>query len=649
MPAALRAVRSIRPGRWLLDGAGSLYPKAVTIRGKIFLAFCALAAITAVLGISSIRSVVESGRLVAEIYDKPLMAISYARYALSQFTEMELLLAQWEAAHDPTLKHKLELRSSKLAASIFENIHVAKERALSPEAANAATDAASAVAAWEAARRKALATGGDRTTLYKSAITVKAMFDHLVERTTLDGFRHRERALQSINDYRLFSVSATVGALLLAVVVTILLARQMIRPIAVASHAASRIAEGELEVEIGSSGNDELGRLLGSMALMRDNIRTMMQREIEARRSAQVRLINAIERSDQGVILTDRDHRMLIWNSQISNFFHEIIDAFVVGACLPLPIELALTDTDGEIRTANGQWLRLSRSPTDDDGFVIVCSDITVLKEREASLRIAKDQAEAASQSKSEFLTHMSHELRTPLNAILGFSEVIRDSMVGPLSKRYRDYARDIYSAGSHLLSLINDLLDLSKIEVGRMELDESEVDVEKVMSDCHQLVAERAQRAGLSISIAVEPNLPLLRADARRINQVVLNLLSNAIKFTPAGGTIAMSAGCTDHGDVAIAIADTGIGMRPEDVPIALEAFRQIDRAMNRRYEGTGLGLPMVQQLVQLHGGSISIDTSVGKGTTVRVFLPKERCIELAEPERLPAPTTPDEKRMAT
>ncbi len=636
MAAALRAVRTLRPGRRLLEAAVRLFPKAVTIRGKIFLAFCALAAITALLGISSIKSVVESGRLVAEIYDKPLMAISYARYALSQFTEMELLLAQWEAAHDAALKHKLELRSSRLATAIFENINVARERGLSPAAMKAAVDAASAVAAWETARRETLASGGDRKALYASATRVKALFDHLVERTTLDGFRHRERALQSINDYRLLSVTATVGALLLAVVVTILLARQMIRPIAVASHAASRIAEGELEVEIGSSGNDELGRLLGSMALMRDNIRAMMQREIEARRSAQVRLVNAIERSDQGVILTDRDHRMLIWNSQVTNFFGDIIDAFVVGARLPAPIEAALSDAEGEIRTANGQWLRLSRSPTDDDGFVIICSDITVLKDRETSLRIAKEQAEAASQSKSEFLTHMSHELRTPLNAILGFSEVIRDSMMGPLPERYQGYARDIFSAGSHLLSLINDLLDLSKIEVGRMDLDESNVDVEKVMADCHQLVAERAQRAGLSISIAVEPDLPLLRADARRINQVVLNLLSNAIKFTPPGGTIAMSAGSTNYGDVAIAIADTGIGMRPEDVPIALEAFRQIDRAMNRRYEGTGLGLPMVQQLVQLHGGSISIETSVGMGTTVRVFLPKERRIEPAERERL-------------
>jgi signal transduction histidine kinase/HAMP domain-containing protein len=611
--------------------AGRLRARATTIRGKILFAFCALAAITAVLGNYAVNNVVDAGRLVVETYDKPLMSISYARLALSSFTAMELALTQRQMASDPIRRAALDNRIVELSRSLAEDLSVAEERSTSSRAVDAARATRGAVAKWNALRERLLS--GDKeevdySSLERCATAVVDSLDNLVELTAEDGFRGRQKALLSIESYRQFTTAATIVAVLLSIAIAILLARRMVRPIAAASNAARRIAEGELDVEIGSAPNDELGRLLGSMAVMRDNIRRMMEREVSARLSAQARLVNAIESSDEGVILLDSENRILLSNSQVIAFFPDLAEHFSTGMPLPARLEGALATPTGEIRLYDSRWLRLSNSTTTDGGFVIIASDITLLKERETVLREAKEQAESASRSKSEFLANMSHELRTPLNAVLGFSEIIRDAIMGPVDARYQEYANDIYTAGRHLLSLINDVLDLSKIEVGRLELQEENVDIAEVVATCNRIIEGRAKEAELVVAVNIAPELPLVRADERRLKQIVLNLLSNAVKFTPAGGQIVITAGMLHSGEPIIAVSDTGIGMRGEDVTLALEPFRQIDGALNRRYEGTGLGLPLVQRLVQLHGGTLSIKTAPGAGTTITLRLPADRCI---------------------
>jgi len=622
---------AIRLQKPVAVAAGRLRARATTIRGKILFAFCALAAITGVLGNYAVNSVVDAGRLVVETYDKPLMSISYARLALSSFTAMELALTQRQMANDPVRRAALDNRIVELSRSLAEDLSVAEERSTSPRAVDAARATRSAVAKWNALRERLLS--GDKeevdySSLERCAAAVVDSLDNLVELTAEDGFRGRQKALLSIESYRQFTTAATIVALLLSIAIAILLARRMVHPIAAASNAAKRIAEGELDVEIGSAPNDELGRLLGSMAVMRDNIRRMMEREVSARLSAQTRLVNAIESSDEGVILLDSENRILLSNSQVIAFFPDLAEHFSTGMPLPARLEGALATPTGEIRLFDSRWLRLSRSTTTDGGFVIIASDITLLKERETVLREAKEQAESASRSKSEFLANMSHELRTPLNAVLGFSEIIRDAIMGPVDARYQEYANDIYTAGRHLLSLINDVLDLSKIEVGRLELQEEDVDIAEVVATCNRIIEGRAKEAELVVAVNISPELPLVRADERRLKQIVLNLLSNAVKFTPAGGRIVITAGMLHSGEPIIAVSDTGIGMRGEDVTLALEPFRQIDGALNRRYEGTGLGLPLVQRLVQLHGGTLSIKTAPGAGTTITLRLPADRCI---------------------
>ena len=231
-------------------------------------------------------------------------------------------------------------------------------------------------------------------------------------------------------------------------------------------------------------------------------------------------------------------------------------------------------------------------------------------------------QLEIANQHKSEFLANMSHELRTPLNAIIGFSEVLVERMFGELNDKQDDYLKDIHSSGKHLLSLINDILDLSKIEAGRMELDVEAFDVPAALANAMTLVRERAQRHGIALGLQVAPDVGELRADERKFKQILLNLLSNAVKFTPDGGKVDVRAGLRD-GVLEVAVADTGIGIAAEDQAAVFDEFRQVGRHYTNKHEGTGLGLALTKRFVELHGGTLRLDSEPGQGSTFSFTLP--------------------------
>ncbi len=238
----------------------------------------------------------------------------------------------------------------------------------------------------------------------------------------------------------------------------------------------------------------------------------------------------------------------------------------------------------------------------------------------------AKRRAEEANQAKSAFLANMSHELRTPLNAILGFSEIIRDKLLGQDADRYATYAADIHRSGSHLLSIVNDILDVTRIEAGKLELREERVRLSAILHRCLATVEQQAAAGGVHLASPEQDQGVSIYGDKHKLKQIVINLLSNAIKFTSPGGRIDISAAAGRDGGLSLAIRDTGIGMTGEEIRQALELFRQVDNGLARRFEGAGLGLPLAVSLTELHGGTLDIESTPGTGTTVTVHFPAER-----------------------
>ena len=309
-----------------------------------------------------------------------------------------------------------------------------------------------------------------------------------------------------------------------------------------------------------------------------------------------------------------------------------------------LEVERALQDyrilpATNEISLYNGNWLQVTRHPTADGGVVVTCTDITALKEREADLRRAslqavhaKEAAEDASRSKSHFLANMSHELRTPLNAVIGFSEIIKGAMLGDDSiEPYRGYAQDIYVSGKHLLDLINDILDMSKIEAGKLELAEESIDITVAINASMRLLQERAHQNRITISSEVATDLPRLKADLRKVKQITINLLSNAVKFTPEEGRVTASAFVDCDGSMVLRITDTGIGIDEKDIAKVLSPFGQAEAGFDRQYEGTGLGLSLTKALTELHGGQLVIESKTEgpeTGTSVSAIFPANRVV---------------------
>jgi signal transduction histidine kinase len=248
----------------------------------------------------------------------------------------------------------------------------------------------------------------------------------------------------------------------------------------------------------------------------------------------------------------------------------------------------------------------------------------TELKERNQEVEQKSRELASASQHKSEFLANMSHELRTPLNAIIGFSEVLSERMFGELNEKQEEYLKDIYASGTHLLSLINDILDLSKIEAGRMELELTDFHLPTAIDNALILVRERAGRRGIALEHSVDERLGEIRGDERKIKQVLLNLLSNALKFTPEGGRVDVRAAMVD-GMAEISVTDTGVGIAPEDQEAVFEEFRQVGTA-DKKAEGTGLGLTLCRKFVELHGGRIWVKSQVGAGSTFTFTIPVRR-----------------------
>ena len=364
---------------------------------------------------------------------------------------------------------------------------------------------------------------------------------------------------------------------------------------------------------------------------------------------ARARLAEAIESISQGFTYHDADGRLALCNTRFREMFPAIADLAVPGTTFEeivragverrglaiaedeiedrvqaLLAEWRKPQCEFELHLADGRWFKVSGRRTADGGTVGVRTDITELKSRESALQAAKEIAETANDSKGAFLANMSHELRTPLNAIIGFAEIMAGGMFGPLGDdRYVGYTEDIGESARHLLAIINDILDVSKAEAGKLELQSEEVDVGRAINSAMRLVTTRARAADIALRTDFDASLPNLYADERKLKQILLNLLTNAIKFTPEGGTVEVSSRSDADGSLVIAVKDSGIGMSAEDIPKALAPFGQVDGRLSRKYEGTGLGLPLTKALIELHDGVMTLRSEPGNGTEVEIRFP--------------------------
>ena len=250
------------------------------------------------------------------------------------------------------------------------------------------------------------------------------------------------------------------------------------------------------------------------------------------------------------------------------------------------------------------------------------------LRRSQAAVIAAREKAEVANRAKTEFLANMSHELRTPLNAVIGFSTLMHDRAWGPLHDKYSEYAELMCQAGTHLLTIVNDILDIARAEAGKLQLNEDDIDLAHLVVQTSRFIHDQAVKSGIEFHTKAAGDLPRFRGDAVKLRQILLNLLGNAVKFTPAGGQVILSVDRSVNGGVLIDVSDTGIGIPEEKMELALSPFGQIDSKLSRKFEGTGLGLPLTKRLVELHGGTMKIVSEVAEGTTVSVLLPASRVV---------------------
>jgi len=396
-----------------------------------------------------------------------------------------------------------------------------------------------------------------------------------------------------------------------------------------------------------------------SIAFVRD-ISEWKYAEAQAEQ-ARKRLQEAIECISEGFALYDADDRLVLCNSKFRDGLQGVDEVLTPGwrfedalrVIAQLRVHNGLLSAEEpeawlarrlerhrnpagafEEQLLDASYVMVSERRTHDGGIVGVYTDITEMKRREARLEAATREAEAANKSKSEFLANMSHELRTPLNAIIGFSEIIGGEAMGPVgTPQYKEYAGDITESGKHLLGIVNDILDVSRIEAGEYKLSEEPIEICEVIRSSLRLVRLRAAEARHELEAEIPEERLVVLADERALKQVMINLLGNAIKFTPEGGRIVVSLRHRPGEGLSIAVQDNGIGIAADDIPKALAFFGQVDSKLAREYEGTGLGLPLARNLVELQGGSFALESAVGIGTTVTVTFPPERVLEAGRP----------------
>ncbi len=500
----------------------------------------------------------------------------------------------------------------------------------------------------------------------QTQVHIKAVDERLaalVDRLEADSVRRGDAALQSAHDISEALMVVALLAVIVGGVVTLIVLRSITVPLGRLVGAITAISGGNLDVEIPPSGRDEIGVMARTLRLFRDSLverdRLSAERERaeQALRQAQTQLTEAIEAISEAFALFDPEDRLVICNQTYREMYAEFDVDVEVGTPFETIIQRTVArdiiyDAQGnpdawlaqrlerhrnpsgpfEQQRADGRWLKISERKTQEGGIVGVFTDITELKQRTGqleqaveSLAVARDQAAQATQAKSQFLANMSHELRTPLNAIIGITEMLQEDAEDLGQDDFVEPLQRVFRAGNHLLHLINEVLDLSKIEAGKLELYLEEIDLAALLEESVLTTRPLAEKNENQITLRCADDLGKVRTDLTRLRQIVLNLLSNGSKFTKNGEVTLEAKRLVEAGGdwITLSVADTGIGMTPDQTERLFQDFSQADSSTTRRYGGTGLGLAICRRLCVIMGGRIDVDSTPNVGTTFTVKLP--------------------------
>lgn len=615
----------------------------ISVRAKLFFGFCAMAVLIGLLGGYAYFSIQSAGHVVKDTFDKPLMAINYARSASQVFGQMELEL-QHQLTRLQTSEQGAEINiefdaMQDLLDTLKSDLSVAQERSIAERAQSFFSDVNTHVDQWSAL---VFMTESYNSATFMSKIEelsteIETNLDIIVELQTNESFRNREAALARMKKIEKYNLWATAAAAMLTVLLSGWLAITIINPLKAAANAARKISAGNLEAKIPRGGDDETGVLLKTMAAMQKNIRDRMSKEQDARALAQLRLAESLENSLDAIVLTDQDGKIIVANNQVKKMVPKLADENLISK----PFD-SFFDPNGrpkdplcdffidrsEMLLSNGRWARINASETQEGGNLFIWTDITEMKDQNEKLREARDLAEEADKAKTLFLAAMSHELRTPLNAVIGFSDIIVSQAMGQVGNpKYTEMAALISQSGAHLLNIVEDVLQISHGgDSSELSADMTDVDLLDAINFCVKTIESEVKEASIQLSWERPDEDIYVRGDQNRLQQVFLNLLSNAIKFNKAGGLVKITIKPLQNNAVRIDIIDNGIGIDKADIARITEPFVQVDNSYKREYEGAGLGLSIVKQMVTLHNGGLAIRSEPGKGTCVSVAFPRLR-----------------------
>jgi adenylate cyclase len=434
-----------------------------------------------------------------------------------------------------------------------------------------------------------------------------------------------------------------------ALIVWLYVGRNIVARITALSDRMLALAQGDLKSPLPQGGTDEIGRMAEALGVFRATAVEMEETNLKEIREARTRLTEAIETISEGFSLYDADDKLIVCNSHYQELLASDTGVLVPGtsfeAILRASTERGLIkDAEGREdawiaerlarhhaasethvqRRSDGRWIQVSERKTANGGVVAIYADITELKQREAELAAARDAADAANQTKSSFLANMSHELRTPLNAIIGYSEILQEDAADKGDKEPIDDLQKIESAGRHLLGLINNILDLSKIEAGKMDVFIEAVDIQALAKEVLSIVTPLTDKSGNAIEVICPADIGSFRSDQTKVKQCLLNLLSNANKFTNKG-RLTLTVARDDNSQVCFSVADSGIGMTAEQLGRLFEAFSQVDASTTKRFGGTGLGLAITKHFCTMLGGDVTVESTSGMGSTFTIRLPDQ------------------------